>query len=90
MIFVCHFSHNFSSSQAGHLMAGVQRYRRRSNTGDDIINTSPAKWPSKYRCTEEDIIPYKWVFSRVPNFRFIRDSHRSTKKRIRVNFHHFF
>ncbi|VDI15900.1 Hypothetical predicted protein [Mytilus galloprovincialis] len=38
-------SHNFTSSQAGHLMAGVQKYRRRSNTGDDIINTSPVKWP---------------------------------------------
>lgn len=38
-------SHNFSSTQAGHLMAGVQRYRRRSNTGDDIINTSAVKWP---------------------------------------------
>ena len=25
--------------------------------------------------------------SRVPNFRFIRDSHRSVKKRIHVNFH---
>jgi hypothetical protein len=37
-------------------MAGVQRYRRRSNTGDDIINTSPAKWPGKYRCTEEGLI----------------------------------
>ena len=29
-------------------------------------------------------IPYKWVFSLVPNFRFIRGSHRSAKIRIRV------
>lgn len=28
-------------------------------------------------------------FSRVPNFRFIRDSHRWAKKRIQVNFHPF-
>ena len=26
------------------------------------------------------VVPYKWVFSRVPNFGFIRDSHRSAKK----------
>ncbi|XP_033750320.1 dmX-like protein 2 [Pecten maximus] len=38
-------AHNFSSSQAGHLMAGVQRYRRKSSTGDNLINTPPSKWP---------------------------------------------
>ena len=27
-------------------------------------------------------VPYKWFFSCVPNFRLIRDSHRSAKKRI--------
>ena len=32
------------------------------------------------------LIPYKWLFSRVLNFRFIRDSHRSEKKRTCVNF----
>ncbi|XP_062621591.1 dmX-like protein 2 [Saccostrea cucullata] len=37
-------SHNFTSAQAGHLMAGVQRYRRKSSAGDEI-NTSPAAWP---------------------------------------------
>ncbi|XP_056021522.1 dmX-like protein 2 isoform X2 [Ostrea edulis] len=37
-------SHNFTSAQAGHLMAGVQRYRRKSSVGDEI-NTSPASWP---------------------------------------------
>ncbi|XP_069136751.1 dmX-like protein 2 [Argopecten irradians] len=38
-------AHNFNSSQAGHLMAGVQRYRRKSSTGDNFINTPPSKWP---------------------------------------------
>lgn len=37
-------SHNFTSAQAGHLMAGVQRYRRRSSSGDEI-NTPPNRWP---------------------------------------------
>nr|XP_022328939.1 dmX-like protein 2 isoform X8 [Crassostrea virginica] len=37
-------SHNFTSAQAGHLMAGVQRYRRKSSSGDEI-NTTPATWP---------------------------------------------
>jgi hypothetical protein len=29
-------------------------------------------------------------FLRLPNFRFIRDSHRSAKKRIHVNFRPFY
>jgi hypothetical protein len=33
------------------------------------------------------MIPYKWFFSWLPNFRFIRHSHRLAKKRICVNFH---
>ncbi|KAL3867333.1 hypothetical protein ACJMK2_044544 [Sinanodonta woodiana] len=38
-------SHNFAI-HASHLMAGVRRHRRRSISGsDDVINTSPAKWP---------------------------------------------
>jgi hypothetical protein len=39
----------------GQVSTGVLK---KSNTGDDIINTSPAKWPGKYmyRCTEEGLI----------------------------------
>ena len=33
-------------------------------------------------------LPYKWFFSWVPNFRFIRDSCRSAKKRTHVIFTH--
>ncbi|KAJ8305006.1 hypothetical protein KUTeg_018589 [Tegillarca granosa] len=39
-------NHNFhSNTHTGHLMAGVQRYRRRSSVGDNMINTAPSKWP---------------------------------------------
>ena len=34
---------------------------------------------SKYECDDE--ILYKCFFSWVPNIRFIRDSHRSAKKK---------
>ena len=37
----------------GQVNTGVPK---KSNTGDDIINTSPAKWSGKYRCTEEGLI----------------------------------
>ena len=36
---------------------------------------------------EHNDILYEWGFSQVSNFSFIRDSHQSAKKRIRVNFH---
>ncbi|KAK3098460.1 hypothetical protein FSP39_019692 [Pinctada imbricata] len=37
--------YNFTKTQAGYLMAGVQKHRRKSNAGDEVVNTSPIKWP---------------------------------------------
>ena len=45
MVTCLFFSHNFVCD-ASHLMAGVKRLQRRSfSANDDIINTSPSKWP---------------------------------------------
>jgi hypothetical protein len=46
--------------------------------------------PKKQKVNQDEIPCTSGFFSQVPNFRFIRESSISKKKRIRVNFHHFF